>query len=112
MEPDEPGHKFVEIIQIWKYNFSICPVAVIVYDSTRGKTVQFNSWRLCMLISVPNKRIFASHVVGIEVQLGYKISGSNTDFRVVTTEGNIVKITKTQDEGNNRNTLVLYGKLG
>ena len=68
MEPDEPGQNFVEIRQIWEHHLSICPVEVIVYDSTGSKTVQFNSWRLCMFISFPNKRIFASHVVAIEVQ--------------------------------------------
>lgn len=112
MEPDEPSRKFVEMIQIWEGMFSVSPVAVIVYDSKGSKTIQFNSCRLRILISLPYKWIFVSHVVEIEVQLGRKISGSNTQFSVVTLKGEIVEIQNNPITGNNRHILVLYNKLG
>jgi len=40
MEPNEPGHKFVETIQIWEHHFGLYPVAVIVYDSTGGMIIK------------------------------------------------------------------------
>lgn len=38
----EPKNNFVEMIEVWKSSPNAYPVAVIIYDSDGGKTIEFH----------------------------------------------------------------------